>query len=137
MDVPTAKHLVTVEQSLRLHPATQALYRKRRQQVGDEQWLLEDDIQCAIMEWHGLDPTLSALNAYREAIGRFVHEPSVRESAFFLRLNIMQAGAAIGSLVPSNIPLIDLNSEAHTLGMWMDVAADRRRPLVILAGSLT
>ncbi|RYG62129.1 hypothetical protein EON64_18140 [archaeon] len=102
--------------------------------------MLEDDIQKSMLRLHGLlDPSDQDLQAYRSHLVRFYEEPSFRQAAFFLRLNIAQTPPAPGIALPEQVQLVRVQSEQPCLlGQLLDQARHRGcRLLVCLAGSLT
>lgn len=143
-DKQLAAHLLEAEQNLRLLPTTQELYRKSRSDdmfrvLRDEGWLIEDEIQRAMIRMHGANPDLPmALDSYRNclvaALERF---PELKEHAFFTRLNIAEAPIALSTIVPRSLKLFQENGVEICMGDLMDMAIAARKLLVLFVGSIT
>jgi len=134
-----ARHVVKAEEKFRLQKMVQDEYRIVREQ--SPFLMLEDDIQMTMMSQHGVAPQhvhSRSLAEWRMALSAYSHVPSVRQSAFFLRNNIMVPGAPVGAVCDRSLPLFTLSSgEEKCLGNYIDQAASAGKKLVIFAGSLT
>ena len=128
---------------VRLLPETQELYAETRSSYAQnsELWLLEDDIQLAMMKFHGFKTSqlhIKTLREYRAAITRHVQKKTVRDAAFFLRLNVVVSGLPVDSPMPRDLTLYALDDLApQSLGEWMDKARAVGKKLIIMAGSVT
>jgi hypothetical protein len=149
-----AAHLLHAEETLRKLPETQARYVASRCAISPsnpvlpsslltstrDYWVLEDDLQMEIMRMHGITGLVSneMLAEYRQAIAKHYHSPLVQQSAFFIRLNIFEPGAPVGSRIPTDeITLYSLAKESWTLEDYIHMAASEGKQLAILAGSIT
>lgn len=156
-----ALHLLKAEEQLRLLPETQQRYAASRTELHDDfsiehketmastyplpkpqdAWVLEDDLQMEIMRVHGVTGKITAtdLTAYRTALAQHYYSPAVQAQApFFIRLNIFQPGAPVGTIVPaSDIPLHTLDGQRITLSDHLQRAHAQQKHLVIFAGSIT
>lgn len=156
-----ALHLLKAEEQLRLLPETQQRYAASRTELPDEfstehkdtvastyplpqpqeTWVLEDDLQMEIMRAHGVTGKITApdLAAYRAALAQHYYSPLVQADApFFIRLNILQPGAPVGSVVPAaDIPLHSMDGQRITLAHHLQRARAQQKQLVVFAGSIT
>ena len=102
--------------------------------------LVEDWIQLDILTCHRCMATADNLKAYRRTISQFTSLDSVRESAFFLRLNHYRLGAPVGDNLPSygDIALHRLSREDTSLrGLLQEAANMAKSKLVLICGSYT
>lgn len=139
-----AVHVLQAEEALRLQDSTQQLYQQSRESPAFEAlratgWLLEDELQMAVMRWHGvLQPTSLTLQLYRQALARHYYSPAVQNSAFFIRLNIMKEVPPVGTEVPLDISLLELSSRSPlSLRNLLDKANSLNKMLILFCGSIT
>ena len=130
----TAVKLLKREVFYRKTDAFQRLYDRLEYYTGSSDEFVETTIQKLVLEEHGYLTSTSNLINYRMIAQKFAGSQRVIDSAFYLKYNIMKDHPVVKLNEPvCNVALLDLQKQPTDLFGLLD----RKKPTVILAGSIT
>lgn len=128
-----AVDLLTYECDLRKSDEMQDYYSFLENSKGGKQEIVENFVQFKTIRDFGYVPDWESLRNYRKISEKFIDSEKVRNSAFYLKYNIIEPSTVKVGTHAQNVSLLTLDKIPCKLFDFIKSP----KPLVILAGSIS
>lgn len=133
IDEDLAVKLLKYECKLRKSAEMQDYYEFLNETEKGREETVENFVQFKTIRDNNFKPTIKSLSEYRKISTKFYNSDRVKQSAYYLKYNIMEPGNLhLGDKAP-DVPLLTLNKEKCYMRNFMTSS----KPLVILSGSIS